>query len=57
MTEPGELEGHICNRDGCTGVIEIVPVENCECHISPPCYAHTYQRTMCPVCEWMSEEE
>lgn len=56
VTEPGDMEGHICNRDGCKGVIELLPVEDCSCHISPPCGACVGQKATCPECDWMSED-
>lgn len=57
VTEPGDMEGHICNRDGCRGILEVVPVENCSCHISAPCPGHENQILTCPECDWSSEEQ
>jgi hypothetical protein len=48
----GFCEGDECSRNGCKGVIAIHPVENCSCHISPPCSACTSPRGFCPVCGW-----
>lgn len=45
-------EGEVCGRDGCTGHIERHRVENCSCHISPPCSACTSPLNFCPVCDW-----
>jgi hypothetical protein len=50
--EPGYEEGGVCNRNGCTGIIAEHPVENCSCHIDPPCGACTTPREYCPVCDW-----
>lgn len=55
--EHGYCEGDNCSRDGCTGVIAIHPVENCSCHISPPCGACTAPRCYCPECEWEEADE
>ena len=33
----GTEEGDKCNIDGCDGILEFPKVENCYCHISPPC--------------------
>ena len=46
----GYEEGDVCRRDGCEGVIEIHPSENCSCHIAPPCSACTEHREHCPKC-------
>jgi len=53
----GYEEGDVCGRDGCEGVIEIHPVENCSCHINPPCSQCTAPREFCPVCDWEASEE
>lgn len=50
--EYGALEGETCNRRGCKGVIKERAIENCSCHISPPCSACTAPRAYCPVCDW-----
>lgn len=58
MSAPiGNWEDEPCNRNGCAGVIKLEPVENCSCHISPPCSACVDQAAFCPVCEWNSAEE
>jgi len=49
---PGTEEGDICGRDGCIGVIAFPKVENCRCHISPPCEACATNAPTCPDCEW-----
>lgn len=53
----GYAEGETCNRDGCDGVIEIHPSDNCSCHISPPCSACTAPRNFCPECGWEESDE
>jgi len=53
----GYEEGDVCNRNGCKGVIEAAEVENCSCHINPPCSACVNAGFNCPECEWSSEEE
>lgn len=57
-TEPyGYEENEICNRDGCKGIIKEHPVENCSCHIAPPCSACVKDRHYCEICDWIAEEE
>lgn len=53
----GISEGSVCARDGCEGIMEIKPAENCSCHISPPCSACTDASLWCPECEYEIEEE
>ncbi|WP_105446887.1 hypothetical protein [Pseudomonas paraeruginosa] len=57
MKELGYEEGSICNRGGCEGVIELERVENCSCHISPPCAAHTSADMCCPDCGWRAADD
>lgn len=42
--------GGPCPRPGCTGLLVEAKVENCSCHISPPCFACTSAGCSCPVC-------
>jgi len=53
----GYIDGQLCNRNGCSGVIEIKPSENCSCHLSPPCFACTEAPFWCPECGWQSNED
>jgi hypothetical protein len=53
----GTDEGEICWRNGCQGVIAVEPVENCSCHINPPCSACTTPREYCPECDWQAKDE
>lgn len=55
--EPGIYEGDICQRDGCKGVIAMHPVENCSCHISPPCGSCTKPAEYCPECDWQAIDD
>lgn len=48
----GYEEGVPCNRNGCKGLIDIHPSDNCSCHINPPCSSCTSPRGFCPVCGW-----
>lgn len=57
MADFGTEDGATCWRNGCQGVIAEHPVENCSCHISPPCSACTNPREYCPECGWEAEEE
>ena len=56
-TEIGYCEGDVCGRNGCRGIIEARSVENCSCHISPPCGACTSPREYCDECEWDAEDD
>jgi hypothetical protein len=47
----GMDEGATCNRDGCPGTIEIRDVENCSCHLSPPCNACVENPLICSECD------
>lgn len=51
----GYSEGDACNRDGCIGVLHYGPVDNCLCHISPPCSECVTNPLSCPECSWQSE--
>lgn len=56
--EEGYLEGEICNRDGCKGIIqEHDTVGGCSCHINPPCSYCETSREYCPKCNWDGGEE
>ena len=50
MGELGYTEGERCNRHGCNGIMAERAVENCSCHIWPPCGACTEERGYCPKC-------
>ncbi len=54
--EFGYCEGDVCKRSGCVGVIKIHPVENCSCHISPPCGSCTEPREYCQECGWEQKD-
>ena len=54
----GVFKGELCNRGGCTGVIEAYDKEGCcSCHISAPCSYCITQTEYCPKCGWSAEEE
>lgn len=53
----GYEPGDVCWRNGCQGIIDEHPVENCSCHISPPCGACTAPRQFCPECGWEESED
>jgi hypothetical protein len=51
----GEIEeGGLC-PEGCGGILHFPDVENCSCHISPPCSAHTSVLLTCRECGWEDE--
>lgn len=53
----GYAEGDKCGRNGCGGIIDTHPSENCSCHISPPCSSCTSPRNFCPECGWEESED
>lgn len=53
----GAAEGETCWRNGCQGVIALHSVENCSCHLHPPCGACTAPRGFCPECDWQEADE
>jgi len=53
----GYEEGDVCNRNGCEGTMEYRQVENCSCHISPPCNACVDNPWVCSECGCTSDEE
>jgi len=56
--EYGYLEGEVCRRDGCSGVIKRSSSDlSCSCHIAPPCPACIEEREFCPECDWDIGEE
>lgn len=57
MDDLGYAEGDVCGRNGCTGIIDSHPSENCSCHISPPCFACTSPRNFCPDCDWEEKDD
>ena len=61
LIEHGFKEGEKCERPvegvGCTGVIAVAEVENCRCHINPPCSACTTPHEFCPECGWEAKDD
>ena len=57
MNELGYSEGDTCGREGCLGEIRLEKVENCSCHISPPCWAHENADMCCPGCGWRAADD
>lgn len=53
----GYVEGEICNRKGCKGVIQETEKGQCSCHINPPCSACTEPRGYCVICGWDAATE
>ena len=47
-------EGDKCPQN-CQGKLEYKPVENCSCHINPPCSACTDNALTCNDCGWKEE--
>ncbi len=49
----GYVEGEICNRDGCDGLIQEREKDgSCTCFLNPPCGYCTTNTGFCPVCDW-----
>ncbi len=56
--EVGIEKGELCNREGCTGVIEEHDTDlSCSCHINPPCSKCVDDRHYCPECNWEGIED
>lgn len=55
--EHGFCDGDTCGRNGCDGIIDIRPTENCSCHLHAPCYSCTADRIWCPECGWESAND
>lgn len=55
--DTGQLEGEVCRRNGCDGVIRVARPEGCSCHIDPPCSACTEPREYCPDCDWCATDD
>lgn len=49
-------EGDRCPEINCSGQLNYEPVENCSCHISPPCSACTHRSLICDKCGFTPEE-
>lgn len=49
-------EGDKC-PDDCGGVLAYPPVENCSCHLHPPCGACVNNPLTCPMCGWEQEQD
>lgn len=52
----GINEGEKCNRDGCPGTINLEPIHDCSCHISPPCESCVSLAFECSECGWRSDD-
>ncbi len=55
----GHVEGDICNRYGCKGVIVDGEREGegCTCHRTPPCSYCCQNVGYCPECGWDAKDE
>lgn len=53
----GHIYGQICWRNGCQGIIDESPVDNCSCHLFPPCSACMKDRGFCVVCDWCAADD
>lgn len=49
-------EGENCYRE-CGGKLEFKEVENCSCHINPPCKACVDNDLTCDQCGWSIDDE
>jgi len=52
----GREEGEICNWEQCDGILKYPPVENCSCHINPPCHNCVDNKLECDKCYRIVEE-
>jgi hypothetical protein len=57
MSDPGLIEGEVCDRGGCLGKMVIVDSDGgCSCHISPPCAYCVDAEFECDTCETLAEK-
>lgn len=49
-------EGDRCPSRGCDGLLQYSKVENCSCHINPPCSACVSNSLECEICSWEPDE-
>ena len=49
-------EGDDCSVFECSGTMEYPPVEDCSCHISPPCFNCVENQLVCNKCGLTGEE-
>jgi len=57
MRQLGVNEGDECNRNGCPGVMWLPPVEDCSCHISPPCRQCEQNAIVCKECGCCEDDD
>lgn len=55
--EHGLLNGEICNRNGCKGIVFHEPEGCCSCHLNPPCSFCTDDGAVCFDCGWENRRE
>jgi len=55
--EVGYIEGEVCGRNCCIGIIDTHPSDNCSCHLCAPCSSCTAPRNFCPECDWQEEDD
>jgi len=48
-------EGDCCPEERCIGHMYYPDVENCSCHINPPCNACVDRELECDECGWADE--
>lgn len=49
-------EGDFCSADGCDGKMHYAPVENCSCHLYPPCNECVENPLICDTCLYSEAE-
>ena len=49
-------EGEVCHMAECLGILEYPPIENCSCHIHPPCSKCVDNKLVCTECGWADDE-
>lgn len=49
-------EGDTCGGKNCSGKMEFPQVENCSCHINPPCHSCTSVKLTCDKCGFQPDE-
>ena len=52
----GHEEGDVCGVNGCQGILGFNPVDNCSCHINPPCSQCVNNPLVCLECGREADE-
>jgi len=57
MSDYDITDGSKCPRKDCAGTVVLSEVDDCQCHINPPCEACVESGFCCDTCDWESSNE